>query len=30
LKFGFIFDEIQDHHFFDLFSAYLLDTHHTQ
>jgi hypothetical protein len=24
LKFGFIFDELQDHHFFDLYSMYLL------
>jgi len=26
LKFGFIFDEVQDHHFFDLYSMYLLGT----
>jgi hypothetical protein len=26
LKFGFMFDEVQDHHFFDLYSMYLLGT----
>jgi len=26
LKFGYIFDEVQDHHFFDLFSIHLLST----
>jgi len=25
LKFGYIFDEVQDHHFFDLFSVYLMN-----
>jgi hypothetical protein len=25
LKFGFMFDEVQDHHFFDLYSMYLLN-----
>jgi hypothetical protein len=27
IKFGFMFDEVQDHHFFDLYSMYLLGVH---
>jgi hypothetical protein len=26
IKFGYLFDEVQDHHFFDLFSLHLLTT----